>query len=79
METATALESTEFMFTVSDMYGKTCGLKEETVYSFHFQDAFQRVQMDMGSSGFSTFIMDELNVDVIRQIKSVCHELTVKR
>ena len=78
LETATALESTEFMFTVSDMYGKTCGLKEETVYSFHLQDAFQRVQMDMGSSGFSTFIMDELNVDVIRQIKSVCHELTVK-
>lgn len=78
LKTATELESTVFMFTITDIVGRTCGLKPEVVYAFHLQDAFQRIQMDMGSDDFATFIMDELNYDTIKQIKAVCHEVTIK-
>ncbi len=78
LKTATELESTAFMFTITDIVGRTCHLKPETVYAFHLQDAFQRIQMDMGSDDFATFIMDELNYGTIKQIKAVCHEVTIK-
>ena len=78
-ETALSKNTTEFMFTITDIVGRTCGLKEEDVYKFHLQDAFQRVQMDMRSKdGFAVFVMDELNEDVIKQIKSACHEFTLQ-
>lgn len=78
-ETALNKETVEFMFTITDIVGRTCGLKEEDVYKFHLQDAFQRVQMDMRSkNGFAVFVMDELNEDVIKQIKSACHEFTLQ-
>lgn len=35
--------------------------------------------MDLDNTdGFATFIMDELNVDTIKQVKSACHEFAVK-
>ncbi len=78
-ETAVAKKSTQFMFTVTEMYQGSCYLKNETTYRFHLQDAFQRIQMDLDNTdGFATFIMDELNVDTIKQIKSACHDFTVK-
>lgn len=78
LETATELVSTMFMFTVTSMVDRTCRLKPETVYAFHLQNAFQRIQMDMATDDFATFIMDELNADTIKQIKKVCHKITVK-
>ena len=77
-ETALAKDSTQFLFTVTDIVGRTCGLKNEDVYKFHLQDAFQRIQMDMQSvDGFAVFVMDELNEDVIKQIKAACYEFTI--
>ena len=78
-ETAVGKESTRFMFTVTDIVGRTCDLNSDTVYRFHMQDAFQRIQMDMRSeNGFATFVMDELNADMIRQIKAACHAFTMQ-
>lgn len=77
-ETALEKDSTQFLFTITDIVGRTCGLKDEDVYKFHLQDAFQRIQMDMRSDdGFAVFVMDELNEDVIKQIKTACHAFTV--
>ena len=71
-------ESTQFMFTVTELYAGSCYLKNDTVYRFHLQDAFERIQMDLNNSDkFATFIMDELNVDTIKQIKAACHDFTV--
>ena len=79
LETAIGKESTCFLFTVTDIIGRTCDLYENTVYSFHLQDAFQRIQMDMRSeNGFATFVMDELNSDTIKQIKAACHAFTMQ-
>ena len=78
-ETAVCKESTCFFFTVTDIVGRTCNLKNNNIYRFHMQDAFQRVQMDMRSEdGFATFVMDELNSDTIKQIKEVCYELIME-
>ena len=44
----------------------------------HLQDAFQRVQMDLScTDSFATFVMDELNVETIKEIKSACYEFTM--
>lgn len=76
-ETAVSKESIKFLFTATDIVGRSCDLNNDTVYRFHLQDAFQRVQMDMTTDDFATFIMDELNDDVIKQIKAACHFFTV--
>lgn len=60
-ETATSKESLKFMFTITDIVSKTCDCASTYIYKWHLQDAFQRMQMDMGAGGFATFIMDELN------------------
>lgn len=78
-ETAVGKESTSFMFTVTDIVGRTCSWQSDSVFISHLQDAFQRIQMDMRSeNGFATFVMDELNVDTIKQIKAVCHKITLQ-
>ena len=78
-ETAAGKESTLFMFTATDIIGRTCDLNNDTIYRFHLQDAFQRVQMDMRSEdGFAVFVMDELNAETIRQIKAACHAFTMQ-
>lgn len=57
---------------------KVSPTQNSTVYRFHLQDAFERIQMDLNNSDkFATFIMDELNVDTIKQIKAACHDFTV--
>ena len=76
-ETAVGKESTRFMFTVTDIVGRTCGWQSEPIYKCHLQDAFQRIQMDMGANGFATFVMDELNEGTLKQIKAACHAFTV--
>lgn len=77
-ETAAGKESTYFMFTVTDIVGRTCGWRSEPIYKSHLQDAFQRIQMDMGTSDFATFVMDDLNEETIKQIKAACHSFTVQ-
>ena len=76
-ETAVGKDSTRFMFTVTDIVGRTCGWRSENVYKSHLQDAFQRIHMDMGASDFATFVMDELNEGTLKQIKAACHAFTV--
>ena len=76
LETATKLESIAFIFTVTEMAKSSCKWDPEIFYSFHLQDAFQRIQMDMDNEGFAPFIMDELNNDTIKQLKSACHKIT---
>lgn len=76
-ETALGKESTRFMFTATDIVGRTCGWRSEPVYKSHLQDAFQRIQMDMGAADFAIFVMDELNEGTLKQIKAACHEFTV--
>lgn len=78
LKAATDKESTVFLYTVTDIVGRTCRIGEDYIYQYHLQDAFQRVQMDMKSEDFATFVMDELNKGTIKQIKAACHEFTVK-
>ena len=77
LSVATAKESTMFLYTVTDIVGRTCQISDDCVYQYHLQDAFQRIQMELHSDDFAMFIMDELNKDVIKRIKSACHEFTV--
>jgi len=78
LECATQKESLQYIFTLTNVYEQYSLLAERHIYKFHLQEAFQRVQMDLTSqNGFAVFIMDELNPETIKQIKSVCHEFTV--
>lgn len=77
-ETATTKESLMFIFTVTDIIGRTCRWGIKPLYKAHLQNAFQRIQMDLDSTvSFATFIMDELNEETIKEIKSACHEFTM--
>lgn len=77
-ETATTKESIMFVFTATDIIGRTCKWGNNSVYKAHLQDAFQRVQMDLScTDSFATFVMDELNVETIKEIKSACYEFTM--
>ena len=79
LQTATANSSISFLYTVTDVVGRTCRIGEEYIYEDHLQDAFQRVQMDLDrTENFATFIMDELNEGTVKQIKAACHEFTVR-
>ena len=79
LETASEKASICFMFTATDIIGRTCDWRVEPIYKSHLQDAFQRIQMDMrAENGFATFVMDELNEETIKQIKAACHEFTVQ-
>lgn len=71
-------KSLEFIFTVTCVYTQTCYQSEEEVLKFHLQEAMQRVNMDAQPSGFATIIMDELNLDKIKKLKTACHEIAVK-
>lgn len=77
-EAATEKDSLMFIFTVTDIIGRTCRWGIKPLYKAHLQNAFQRIQMDLDSTvSFATFVMDELNVDTIKEIKSACHEFTM--
>ena len=78
LETATSKLSTVFVFTVTNMHGSPCFQKESTIYEFHLRNAFQRIRYQISESDFAVFVMDELNVSTVKQIKNVCHAITVK-
>lgn len=78
LECATKKESLQYIFTLTNVYEQYSLLDERHIYKFHLQEAFQRVQMDLRQqNGFAVFIMDELNADTMKEIKSICHEFTV--
>jgi len=71
-------KSLEFIFTVTYVYTQTCYQSEEEVLKFHLQESMQRVNMDAQPNDFATIIMDELNPDKIKKLKTACHEIAVK-
>lgn len=79
LKCAAQKKSIQYIFTLTNVYEPYTSLAERHIYKFHLQDAFQRVQMDLQSqNGFAVFIMDELNPETMKQIKSACHEFSVK-
>ena len=76
---ASSKKSIRFMFTATKIAKETCNNKSDTVFRFHLQDAFQRIQMDMRSiDGFAVFVMDEWNSKTIRQVKDACYDFTMR-
>ena len=78
LEAATNKESLSFLYTVTDIVGRTCWIGEDDIYAHHLQAAFQRIQMSSNPDDFAMFIMDELNETAVQQIKAACHTFTVK-
>ena len=78
LEAATNKESLSFLYTVTDIVGRTCWIAEDDIYANHLQAAFQRMQMSANPDDFAMFVMDELNETAVKQIKSACHSFTVK-
>lgn len=68
----------EFIFTVTCVYTQMCYQSEEEVLKFHLQESMQRVNMDAQPNDFAAIIMDELNPDKIKKLKTACHEIAVK-
>ena len=75
---ATAKDSVRFLFTVTCVFIQPCYHSESELLKFHLQEAMQRVNMDAQPDGFTTIIMDELNPDKIKKLKTACHEIAVK-
>ncbi len=78
MEIASAKPSLQYIFTVTCVYTQVCYQSEEEILKFHLQEAMQRVNMDAQPNDFATIIMDELNSDKIKKLKTACHEIAVK-
>lgn len=78
MEIASVKPSLQFTFTVTCVYTQACYQSEEEMLKFHLQEAMQRVNMDAQPNDFATIIMDELNPDKIKKLKTACHEIAVK-
>lgn len=74
---ATDKASLQYLFTITCVFTNPCFLSENAILKFHIQEALQRINMDARPDGFATLIMDELNQDVVRQIKAVSHDLVV--
>lgn len=77
LEAATSKESTSVVYTVTDVVGQTCRIRDDDIYTYHLQAAFQRIRMGIEPHDFAVFIMDELNEGTVKQIKSACHKFTV--
>ena len=74
---ATAKGSLVFLFTVTCIFTQPCYHSESELLKFHLQEAMQRVNMDTRPDGFATIIMDELNPDKVKKLKTACHEIAV--
>ena len=75
---ATSKASLQFIFTITCVYTQPCYHSESEMLKFHLQEAMQRVNMDVQPNGFATMIMDELNQDKIKKLKTACHAIAVK-
>ena len=60
------------------IYTQTCHQPEEDVLKFNLQEAMKRVNMDAQPNSFATIIMDELNPDKIKKLKTAYHNIAVK-
>ena len=74
-------QSLQLLFTITrNEVDKVHSCMNSDIYAhkYHFQDAFQRIQMDLnGTQDFATFIIDDLNnEDLSKKIKEICHEFT---
>jgi len=78
LETAVNKKSLSFLYTITDIVGRTCLISEEDIYEHHLKAAFQRIQMSSNTDDFAMFVMDELNETAVKQIKAACHTFTVK-
>lgn len=76
-EKAFEKESLKYIFTITNIYEQYCLIEPKHVYKFHLQEAFQRVKMSLRLDDFAVFIMDELNSEVIKQIKEACYDMTM--
>lgn len=77
LQYAAAKDSLLFLFTVTCVFTQPCYHSESELLKFHLQEAMQRVNMDAQPDGFATVIMDELNPEKIKKLKSACHEIAV--
>ncbi len=71
-------DSLQFIFTITCVYTQSCYHSEEEMLKFHLQEAMQRVNMEAQPDDFATIIMDELNPDKVKKLKTACHEIAVK-
>lgn len=71
-------KSLEFIFTVTCVYMQPCYQSEEEMIKFHIQEVMQRANMDAQPNDFALIIMDELNPDKVKKLKTACHEIAVK-
>lgn len=76
-EIASSKESLKYIFTITNVHEQYCLIESKYVYKFHLQEAFQRIKMHLRISDFAVFIMDELNDDVVKQIKETCYDMTM--
>ena len=76
-EKATKKKSLLYVFTITNVYEKYCLIEQKHVYKFHLQEAFQRVKMTLNNSDFAMFIMDELNHETVKEIKTLCYDMTM--
>lgn len=68
-------EKTFIILTITD---NTCTNYDKVKLIFmHIQDAYQRVQMEIGSNGFAVFIMDELDHEMQKILKQKGYELVL--
>lgn len=71
-------ESFQLFYTVTCVCNQPCCHTESDLLRFHFQEAFQRIQMDMNHDDFAVVIMDELDPSKVKMIKEVCHRMTIE-
>lgn len=78
LKLASRKKSFYLLYTVTCIFTQACYQSEEEMLKFHLQEAMQRFNMDAQPDGFSTIIMDELNLEKIKKLKTACHEIAVK-
>lgn len=71
---AASMESLKIIMTVTKN-GVHNVANKDTMMRFHLQEALQRVNSELKSKGFATFIIDELPEDFSAQTKNICHWL----
>ncbi len=73
-----SFENTKLLFTITDNRVQNQMSKNKMI-KCHLQEAYQRAEIDAKDlNGFAIFVMDELNKEDEKILKTACHELTMK-
>lgn len=72
---ATGKASLHYIFTITCVYIQPCYHSESEMLKFHLQEAMQRVNMDAQPGNFTIMIMDELEPQKIKKLKTACHTI----